>query len=208
MSFTFASWKSSRLCVDSYLIPSFFSRREQHQLSFDRYSQRGNILNLIWIRITQKSVRLRDTFAGKMRLRILGPHPSCEKVVLILPAKVSRKCPYQVIILGTGLEVKIRTHVRLKIITWYKHLCDTFAGKNFALFQNQFPDSKFLYRGGERKYLLWGARESSIICCWVQFQALCTCPWYPFVRYSWMHLGYQDLWQCPCSYIKNKGWPT
>ena len=37
----------------------------------------------------------RDTFAGKMRMRFWRPCPSCEKVVRILPAKVSRRCPYQ-----------------------------------------------------------------------------------------------------------------
>ena len=53
--------------------------------------------------ILKKSVRLRDTFAGKMRLRNLGPRPSCEKVVEILPAKVSRRCPYQVTISGKSV---------------------------------------------------------------------------------------------------------
>jgi hypothetical protein len=81
-----------------------------------------------------KSVRLRDTFAGKMRLRFERPCPSFEKVVRFLPAKVSRRCPYQVIILGTQLKVYIRTCVRIKIATWYGHLRDTFAGKNLTTF--------------------------------------------------------------------------
>ena len=85
----------------------------------------------------EKSVRLRDTFAGKMRLRILGPHPSCEKVVEILPAKVSLRCPYQVIIFSNPIYLTWftetyncgHTAIGPKIVTWYGHLRDTFAGK-------------------------------------------------------------------------------
>ena len=35
----------------------------------------------------------------------------------------------------TILEVNIRTHVRLKIVTWYGHLRDTFAGKILTILQ-------------------------------------------------------------------------
>ena len=42
------------------------------------------------------------------------------------------------------IELNIRTHVRLKIVTWYGHLRDTFAGTILITFQNQFPVSNFL----------------------------------------------------------------
>ena len=89
----------------------------------------------------------RDTFAGKTRVRNFGPHQSCEKVVEILPAKVSRRCPYQVTILGTtvvypqlyGSENQVIYIVLLKIVTWYGHLRDTFAGKILTTFHKYFP---------------------------------------------------------------------
>ena len=46
-------------------------------------------------------------------------------------------------ILVSMCEVTIRTHVRLKIVTWYGHLRDTFAGKILITFQKYFPPPGF-----------------------------------------------------------------
>ena len=51
----------------------------------------------------------RDTFAGKMRMRFWRPCPSCEKVVRILPAKVSRNLTaFCVILIQIQIKIKIK----------------------------------------------------------------------------------------------------
>ena len=99
-------------------------------------------------------------------------------MVEILPAKVSRRCPYQVTILGTtvvyphlyGSENHVRYLVLLKIVTWYGHLRDTFAGKILITFQKYFPlpeNLKRFYRqkcrAGVRTKLLFLVTRMSFI---------------------------------------------
>jgi hypothetical protein len=73
-------------------------------------------------------------------------------VIRILPAKVSRRCPYQVVIFSNTIYITwfsetyncgYTTSVP-NIVTWYGHLRDTFAGKISTTFSQLGRDPKFL----------------------------------------------------------------